>query len=360
MTYMRRAISLANLALGSTSPNPAVGAVVVKEGDIVGEGFTQPAGDSHAEIVALKQAGSSSLGAALYSTLEPCNHQGRTPPCSQAIIDAGIIEVHAAMLDPNPNVVGGGMKQFDNAGLRTILGESEGRVRKLLEAYVKFVKTGLPFVTAKFAMSLDGKIATRSGDSQWISGDKARRHVHRLRKSSDAIMVGINTVLMDDPYLTARDKAGVPLPSQPLRIVVDSKCRLPIGSRIMAPPGEVVLATSQEENSEGDNIANSEVEKIVLPNENGLVDLARLMSYLANNKKITSLLVEGGSTLLGSMFDNGLIDKVIAFVSPIIIGGTDAPTPVSGLGFERLQDSLQLNRIRWEKYGRDIAVIGYC
>ena len=205
---MSHALELARRAEGRVSPNPPVGAVLVRDGAVIGSGFTQPPGQSHAEVVALREAGEAARGAALYTTLEPCSHHGRTPPCTDAIIEAGVAEVHAAMLDPNPNVRGGGMAILADAGVSTRIGESEAKARRLLEAYVKYVTTGTPFVTAKFAMSLDGKIATSRGDSKWISGEKARRAVHRLRAASDAIMVGINTVLADDPQLTARDKKG--------------------------------------------------------------------------------------------------------------------------------------------------------
>ena len=201
---MERAISLAKLALGQVSPNPAVGAVIVKDDDVIGQGYTQPPGSSHAEIMALKEAGERARGAVMYVTLEPCCHYGRTPPCTKAIIAAGIKEVHAAMIDPNPLVNGKGLKELEKAGIKTFLGEHADDASEIIESYVKFITTGRPFVTIKFAMSLDGKIATRSGDSKWISSDESRRYVHFLRYTSDAVMVGVNTVLIDDPQLTSR------------------------------------------------------------------------------------------------------------------------------------------------------------
>ena len=242
---MSHALELARRAEGRVSPNPPVGAVLVKDGEIVGGGCTQPPGQSHAEAVALSEAGDAARGAALYTTLEPCSHHGRTPPCTDAIVEAGVAEVHAAMLDPNPNVRGGGMAILADAGLGTRLGEGEAKARLQLEAYVKYVTTGTPFVTAKFAMSLDGKIATRTGDSKWISGEKARRRVHRLRAAADAVMVGIGTVLADDPRLTARDRHGEPLDTQPIRVVVDTRGRTPPDAGMLGEPGRTLIAAGE-------------------------------------------------------------------------------------------------------------------
>jgi diaminohydroxyphosphoribosylaminopyrimidine deaminase/5-amino-6-(5-phosphoribosylamino)uracil reductase len=348
------------LALGSVSPNPSVGAVVVKDGTVVGEGHTQPPGGDHAEIVALRQAAASASGATLYTTLEPCNHHGRTPPCTQAIVDAAVAEVRVATLDPNPNVTGEGVSRLRAAGIRTRVGESENKARLLMEAYLKFVTTGTPFVTAKFGMSLDGKIATRTGESRWISGDKARWQVHGLRAISDGIMVGINTVVADDPQLTARDERGGPRNRQPLRVIVDSRGRIPAGSRLISEPGQTLVAVADASAESRRILANAGVQVVDAPGEDGSVDLAALMVRLGAEMSITSLCVEGGATLLGSMFDLGLVDKVIAFIAPMIIGGRDAPTPVAGIGFERMADTLRLERVRWDRFGRDMAITGYC
>ena len=360
MGYMSHALELARRAEGRVSPNPPVGAVLVKDGEIVGTGCTQPPGQSHAEAVALREAGEAASGAALYTTLEPCSHHGRTPPCTDAIIEAGVAEVHAAMLDPNPNVRGGGMAILANAGLNTRLGESEAKARLLLEAYVKYVMTGTPFVTAKFAMSLDGKIATGTGDSKWISGEKARRMVHRLRAGADAVMVGIGTALADDPQLTARNKLGEPLDRQPLRVVVDTRGRMYPGARMLGEPGRTLVASGDIDDGPAGALRSAGAEVVALPGGGESVDLGALMGHLASEHGVTSLLVEGGATLLGSLFDLGLVDKVIAFVSPVIIGGETAPTPVAGAGFERMADTLRLERVRWDKYGRDMAITGYC
>ncbi|KKK56245.1 hypothetical protein LCGC14_3066470, partial [marine sediment metagenome] len=242
--YMEQALSLAKLALGQVSPNPAVGAVVVKNDAVVGQGYTQPPGSWHAEISSLKQAGENTRGGTLYVTLEPCNHYGRTPPCTKAIIDAGIDEVHLAMIDPNPMVSGQGKSELEKEGLKVTVGEHEEEANEINEAYVKFISTGLPFVTAKFAMSLDGKIATRSGDSRWISGEEARKYVHHLRYISDAIMVGANTILADDPRLTTRccGGRGGTVRKQPLRVIVDGRGRTPLSARIFGEPGNTLLA----------------------------------------------------------------------------------------------------------------------
>lgn len=360
MNYMRRAVSLARQALGSTSPNPAVGAVIVNDGEIVGEGFTQPPGGDHAEIVALKQAGSLAKGGTLYVTLEPCSHTGRTPPCTDAIVDAGITAVHVALRDPNPDVSGGGLEQLEFEGIRTHLGTESAAVQRQLEAWLKYITTGKPFITAKFAMSLDGKIATRTGDSKWISGDKARWHVHKMRARSDAVMVGIGTALADDPRLTARDERGNPLARQPLRVIVDSQARFSDSARLLSEPGKTLIAVGSDVDTSKASNSRDSLEIRAFPLKNGHIDLQLLTSFLAQQRGITSIMVEGGGTLLGAMFDLDLVDKVIAFVAPTIIGGASAPSPVGGSGVEMMADSLELERVRWKRLGRDMLITGYC
>jgi diaminohydroxyphosphoribosylaminopyrimidine deaminase/5-amino-6-(5-phosphoribosylamino)uracil reductase len=360
MDYMAQAISLARLALGQASPNPAVGAVVVRDGVVVGQGYTQPPGSHHAEIVALEQAGDAARGGELYVTLEPCCHQGRTPPCTGAIIGAGVAEVHMAGLDPNPLVSGRGEAELRANGIRTHVGEHEEDAREITEAYSKYITTGVPFVTAKFAMSLDGKIATRSGDSKWISSEESRKYVHSLRFVTDAIMVGVNTLLADDPRLTSRCRGnGGRTHRQPLRVIVDGKGRTSPAARIFGEPGRTLLALGTRMGpDEREAFSGKDAELVELPTDEGLVDLKELLRVLGE-RDVTSVLVEGGGILLGSLFDLGLVDKVIAFISPIVIGGAEAETPVAGVGVDKVAESVHLRRVMTKTWERDVMVTGY-
>ncbi|MSQ22726.1 MAG: bifunctional diaminohydroxyphosphoribosylaminopyrimidine deaminase/5-amino-6-(5-phosphoribosylamino)uracil reductase RibD [Dehalococcoidia bacterium] len=355
---MRRALALAQQAFGTTSPNPAVGAVLVRNGQVVGEGYTQPAGQAHAEVVALRQAGDLARGATLYVTLEPCCHHGRTPPCTQAIIDSQVSEVHFSIVDPNPLVAGKGRAELEKAGIRVVVGEEAEAARKLNEAYFKFITTGIPFVTAKFAASLDGKIATRTGDTRWITGETARREAHRLRAISDAVMVGIGTVQADDPQLSARDTEGHPLHRQPMRIIVDSTGRAPASSRLLQEPGSVLVAGARipQERAKALSLAGAQVAQF--PDETGSVDLKALLAFLGQ-RQVTSILAEGGGALLGSLFDQGLVDKVVAFIAPLIVGGAEATPAVGGIGSATLGEALRLQDIHIEQLGDDIMVVGY-
>ena len=357
---MHRAIELARWALGSTSPNPAVGAVVVRDGAVVGEGYTLPPGQRHAEIGALQQAGSSAQGAALFCTLEPCCHHGRTPPCTDAIIAAGISRVVYAVGDPNPRVSGGGVSALRAAGI-AVESQHNPDADELYEAFAKHVTTGRPFVVAKFAMSLDGKIATRTGSSQWITGPDARGRVQRMRKELDGIMVGIGTALADDPQLTARDADGEPLPSdlQPVRVVVDSSGRTPPGARMFRQPGRTIIATSAGVPSDrisGLEDAGADVREF--PGSDGRVNLSALLEYLGSEGMV-SVLVEGGGQVLGAMLDARLIDRVDAFVAPMLIGGAGAPSPIAGAGATVIADALRLERARLEPIGPDWLITGY-
>jgi diaminohydroxyphosphoribosylaminopyrimidine deaminase/5-amino-6-(5-phosphoribosylamino)uracil reductase len=374
-SYMARALALARKALGTTSPNPAVGAVIVKDGRILGEGHTQPPGRSHAEVVALQHAGESSSGASLYVTLEPCCTYGRTPPCTRAIIAAGIAEVYVATADPNPRVYGKGLAALEAAGVTVHSGEGQEEARELYEAFAKHINTGLPFVTAKFAMSVDGKIATHTGDSKWVTGAPARSHVQEMRRACDAIMVGVNTVLEDDPQLTARDQGGDPLPQQPLRVIMDTGARTPPTARLLKEPGKTLVAMGEQKlhsrtlkdtaivkPAPEDRVlaleqAGAEVLRFPLT-EAGMVDPRALLEALGARGTV-SLLVEGGGTLLGSMFDLGLVDKVAAFVAPVIIGGSSAPSPVGGKGSEVMSQALRLSQVKTRQIGEDMLVLGY-
>ena len=359
MSHMERALELARCALGSVSPNPAVGAILVNGGEVVGEGWTQPPGRDHAEIVALRQAGPRARGASLHVTLEPCNHFGRTPPCTDAVIDAGVSKVHASLLDPNPHVEAGGLARLKEAGIETYLGEGSEEAHQIMESYTRWVTTRLPFVTAKFAMTLDGKIATRTGDSKWISGEEARGYVHELRSASDAIMTGVNTVLADDPRLTARDADGLSRRRQPLRVLVDSGGRTPTDAKLLSEPSRTLVAVAGADKNAlaGLRAVGAEVEAV--PAADGLVDLPELLRVLGK-RGITSVLVEGGGTLMGSLFDQALVDKVVSFVAPTIVGGSSAPSPVGGQGVETIGEARQLQRVKVMRLGADVAIVGYC
>lgn len=358
---MERALSLAKLALGQVSPNPAVGAVIVRDGEVVGQGYTQPPMQSHAEIVALNQAGDLAKGATLFVTLEPCCHYGRTPPCTKAIIEAGIKEVHFAMFDPNPLVNGKGKAELEKAGIKTYAGEGEAAAKEINEAYIKYITTGMPFVTVKFALSLDGKIATRTGDARWISGEESRKYVHFLRYASDAIMVGVSTVVIDDPKLTTRCSGGRggTVMKQPLRIVIDTTGRTPLNAKVFREPGKTLLAYGKLNKTKRTAYAKVGAEMVELPtNGMGFVDLPILLETLGK-REIMNLLVEGGGTLLGSLFDLNLVDKVVAFIAPIIIGGTDVKTPVLGKGIDKIAEAMRLKQVKIERFGDDAMICGY-
>jgi len=361
MDFMECALSLAGLALGYTSPNPAVGAVVVRDGIVVGLGHTQPPGCEHAEIMALQQAGERAKGAALYVTLEPCCHQGRTPPCTKAIIEAGISEVHVAMIDPNPLVLGKGLKQLGEAGIKTYVREDIEKAREINEGYIRYITTGLPFVIAKFAMSLDGKIATKSGDSQWISGEESRKYVHNLRHIVDAVMVGANTVLVDDPQLSARGCSGRggKAKQQPLRVIVDGKGRTPLEARIFKEPGRTLMAVAKPfDDGKANQFREAGAEIVELAAKRGEIELEELLKGLGE-RQVTSVLVEGGNKLFGSLFDQGLVDKVMAFVSPVIVGGSDAKSAVGGDGAKFMAEAHKLSRVKMTAFGDDILISGY-
>lgn len=374
MTHMERAISLAKGVLGTTSPNPAVGAVIVQGGVEVGCGATKPPGQSHAEIGALQQAGEASRDSFLYTTLEPCCSYGRTPPCTRAIIEAGVKLVHVAAIDPNPQVSGRGCADLESEGIQVVVGEEAESVRELYEAFAKHVKAGVPFVTAKFAMSLDGKIATHTGDSKWVSGPESRLLVQEMRRETDAVMVGLNTVLADDPLLTARDEDSEPLPRQPLRVVADSRCLTPPTARIFAQPGPVLIATTKS--AHPDNVARLQekgAEVLAFPSNPGSIQVrsGRKKSDQADQvgmealleelgrRGVVSLMVEGGGTVLGSLFDNGLVDKVYAFISPLVIGGAEAASPVAGKGADLIAQAWHLDSVNMRAIGRDWLIVGY-
>lgn len=357
--YMRRALELAALARGKTSPNPMVGAVVVQNGKIVGEGYHQKAGTPHAEIHALRQAGEKAKNAVLYVTLEPCCHYGKTPPCTDAIIRAGVRKVVIAAKDPNPRVAGNGIKALKDAGIEVKVGVLEESARRLNEAFFKYMLEGRPFVTLKAAMSLDGKIATATGDSRWITSTEARVYAHKLRAENDAIMVGIGTVLADDPLLTVR------LPGEdknPLRLVVDSSLRIPLNSRLIRTARDVptvvaaVKGKCQYEKKKA--LESAGVEVWELPEHNGRVNLYSLLEELGK-REVLSVLLEGGSTLNAAALAAGIIDKFIFFYAPKIIGGNAAPGPFGGRGINFIKEAVEVTELWWEKIGEDLMLVCY-
>ena len=353
--YMRIALNIAKNARGRTSPNPLVGAVIVRDGRIIAEGWHRKAGTPHAEIHALNMAGELAKNSTLYVTLEPCSHFGRTPPCANAIVNAGIKRVVAAMADPNPKVAGRGFKILTDAGIEVKVGILEEEARRLNEVFLKWITAKKPFVTLKTAMSLDGKIATSTGQSQWITCEESRRRVHELRDIHDAIMVGIGTVLADNPSLTTRIDGG----KNPIRIIVDSNLKIPIDSKVVTDKlSPTIIATTKNAPAEKvDALKNLDIE-IILAGEAERVDLNILMNELAS-REITSIFVEGGGTLNFSLLQSHLVDKVCAFIAPKIIGGKNALTAVEGLGFSELSDAVELFDVSTEVIDKDIFIQGY-
>lgn len=334
--YIRIAIGLAAKAKGMTSPNPCVGAVIVKNGRIIGKGYHRFAGGPHAEVYALRQAGKRAEGATLYVSLEPCCRFGRTPPCTEAVIKAGIKRVVAAMKDPNPLNNGRGLRMLKKNGIKTEAGILEPLARELNEDFIKYIRKRMPFVVVKIAQSLDGKIATRTGDSRWITGETAREFVHRLRSEVDAIMVGAGTVLKDDPSLTARVK--VKRVKQPLRIILAGRTRIPANARVFNSKGGGVLIVKTKDKS-------------------GRIDIRSLLKELAG-REITSVLIEGGGETVASAFEAGVVDKVYFFIAPKILGGRDAKTSVEGMGIERLSKAVKLQNVSSRKIGDDFLIKG--
>ena len=358
--YMKYALKLAARAMGRTSPNPMVGAVVVKNGRIIGEGYHLKAGTPHAEIHALQQAGNAAEGATLYVTLEPCSHFGRTPPCCQAVIKAKISRVVAAMVDPNPEVAGQGLSRLTKAGIQVDCGIMEEEARLLNEVFIKYITTRLPFVIMKSAMTWDGKTATKSGHSFWVTGPEARAEVHRLRDRCDAIMVGIGTVLADDPQLTTRLPNGEK-GKDPLRVIVDSSLRLPLGARVInsLSVAPTLIATTAQASQEKKLILEEQgVQVLTVESQAGRVDLKALMIELGQ-REVSNILLEGGATLNAAALEAGIVDKVITFMAPKIIGGKDAPGVVGGSGQDKMGEAWMLEKLNFCTIGEDLMLSGY-
>jgi len=355
--WMAEALALARRARGLTSPNPMVGAVIVRDAAAAGRGFHSRSGAPHAEIEALREAGGRASGATLYVTLEPCNHAGRTPPCVDALVGAGIRRVVAATADPNPQVRGGGANALRRAGVEVLVGCLQSEARELNRVFFTAMERMRPHVTLKCAMTLDGKIAASDRSSRWITGEAARREAHRLRSECDAIVVGIGTVLADDPALTVR--LDPPGPREPLRVVVDSRCRLPLTARLIASgdPGRVVVAV-------GDDAPGAHVEALVsrgvtvlhCKSREGHVDVSDLCGRLFG-LDVRGLLLEGGSELSWAFVEAGLVDRVAVFVAPILLGGAGAPTPVGGRGLP-LGGGMRLRSVEVRPIGEDWLIEG--
>ncbi|MCT4509326.1 MAG: bifunctional diaminohydroxyphosphoribosylaminopyrimidine deaminase/5-amino-6-(5-phosphoribosylamino)uracil reductase RibD [Tepidibacter sp.] len=357
--YMKRAIELAFKGRGYTSPNPLVGAVIVKEGRVIGEGYHEYYGGNHAEVNAINTSSEDVAGATMYVTLEPCSHFGKTPPCAKLIIDKKIKEVIIGMMDPNPIVAGRGIKLLRDQGIKVTVGILEEEVRRLNEIFIKYITTKLPFCILKTAMTLDGKIATNIGDSKWITNEKSREYVHEIRHEVSGIMVGIGTVLADNPSLTTRlkDKEG----SDPVRIIVDTECRIPLESKVLNLDSKVKTIIATTEKADKDKIKlikEKKAEVIITPLKNNRVDLGYLIKKLGE-MKIDSILIEGGSTLNYSILKEGCIDKVISFIAPKIIGGENAKTPIGGVGIDYIKDSIELKNIQSKMFDQDIMIEGY-
>ena len=340
----------------ATSPNHMVGAIVVKNGRVVGRGYHQKAGMSHAEVIALDEAGNKASSATLYVTLEPCTHFGKTPPCVDRIIKSGIREVVIGMVDPNPINNGKGIKILRQNKMKVEVGFLEDKLKAMNEVFLKYITRRMPFVTVKVAESLDGKIATRSGDSKWITSDKSRAWAHRIRQDYDAVMVGVNTVLRDNPSLNAWFSKR-----QPAKIVVDSRLSIPQEARIFSRGSSVIiltLATPPGQETENRKMLSGKAKILEVKERAGQVNLKDALKKLAQ-LEITNILVEGGGTLIGSLFDEGLVDKIIFFLSPKIIGGKDAISSVMGQGVSRISKSAKVKCMQVRRFGEDILLEGY-
>lgn len=362
--FMRLALDEALGALGSTSPNPSVGAVVVRDGRVVGRGHTLPPGGPHAEVVALREAGTAARGATLYCTLEPCSHTGRTGPCAEAIIEAGVSAVHYSITDPDTNVAGTGDARLRAAGLEVAVGDGAAESARILEGYLKHRRTGTPAVIVKVAMSLDGRIAAASGDARWVSGPEAREWVHRLRTQVDAVVVGSGTLVADDPSLTARPGGVSEGAHQPVRVIVDSRARtLPTARVFTETGGPVIVATVEGVPSTWRTAIEARGgEVLVVASEVGADDVAHVslgaLLQALGTRGILNVMVEGGGVLLGALFDRRLVDRLYAVIAPVVIGAAAAPSAVSGRGAQVMREAPRLRDLEVSRLGEDVLVEG--
>lgn len=353
---MKRALSLARKGLGRTSPNPAVGCVIVRDGVVVGEGWHRKAGTPHAEVHALRRAGDAARGADVYVSLEPCSHFGKTPPCADALVRAGVARVFVGTVDPNPLVSGQGIDRLRAAGIEVVAGILEKDCRLINEAFIKHVTTGMPFVILKSAMTMDGKTATASGDSKWITSERSRDYVHRLRAMVNGIMVGVGTVVADDPLLTCRTPGRK---KDPARFIVDSRLRIPSSARVLRPESEAktYIATIISQSEKMDELGRLGAEFVPCLENGGRVDLKDLLRKLGG-MGIQSLLLEGGRELAGEFLRLGLIDKFLLFYAPKLVGG-EGRGLFGGAGAGRMADARMLCGIRIHRFGDDFMVEGY-
>jgi len=357
--FMNLALREARKGLGRTSPNPTVGAVIVGNGQVIAKGYHRKAGLPHAEVEALNKLGGNARGSTIYITLEPCNHQGRTPPCTGAILKSGIRRVVVGMKDPNPDVAGGGCEFLNKKGIEVKTGVLETECRLMNEAFLKYVLKKRPFVTAKSAITLDGWTGTATGHSKWISSEKSRQFVHRLRDQVDAVMVGVGTVLADDPQLTTRIKHG--RGRDPLRIVVDTHLRTPTEAKVVnhgSSSNTLIVVGEGVSEASLKKFHEKGVVLLVCPTRDDRIDLSALMDILAE-KSVTSILLEGGATLIGAMLREKLVDKYVIFEAPKILGGDDGIPMVAGEGPDRMDGSLGLKHVKVKRFGEDILIVGY-
>jgi diaminohydroxyphosphoribosylaminopyrimidine deaminase/5-amino-6-(5-phosphoribosylamino)uracil reductase len=356
--YMGLALQLARKGMGATSPNPMVGAVVVRGNRVVGRGYHHRAGDPHAEVLALQNAGEKARGATLYVTLEPCNHFGKTPPCTEAVLNAGIRKVVIGMKDPNPRVVGGGIRRLRKAGIAVEVGTLKGACGEMNAPFCKYVTAGMPFVTLKGALTLDGKIATASGDSRWVTSPESRQEVQRLREAADAVMIGIGTALKDNPLLNVRLSRRGPK-RQPLRIVVDSRLRIPLGSQLVQTAAQyptLMATTGAGSPSKIRRLEKKGVEVWVLPKTvRGKVNLGVLLKRLGG-RGVVSVLLEGGAQLNASAVREGMVDRFLFFLAPKIAGGVKAPGVIGGEGVRFMREAMPLELVRVRRIGPDLLV----
>jgi len=359
--FMKRTLRLAAKGHFTTSPNPMVGAVIVKNRKIISEDFHRKPGDLHAEALAIEKAGKIANGSTLYVNLEPCCHlEKRTPPCTKAIINAGIKEVIVGMIDPNPRVSGKGILELKKAGIKIKTGILEENAKRLNETYIKYITTGKPFVTLKIAMTLNGKIATPEGQSRWITGEKSRKMVHRLRSSVDAILTAIGTVKADDPQFTARIKGG----KNPKRIIIDPCLEIPLHAKVLqVPPETIIVARKSVVSSQKSEI--EEKKKIlsdkginIIECEGEKVNLDWLIKKLGKIET-TSILIEGGSSLNAHALEDGIVDKIMFFIAPKIIGGRESFPAVGGISFKRLEEAYRIKDVKIKRIGEDILIEGY-